>query len=160
MVLTDTGHLTLAETMLKKDFWLAWGTVPIEQDWTDTPLAEIIGSTELIQEVGRVKALVKEFVNIDDTGTIEVDGLKWVISPIRTKYIYLKFTFDQNMNSDNSIYQLGIFTDVVPNEDNLLSEYLQPIMMDDIGNLLLTENQPVLYRNSATRETYEFIITF
>jgi len=160
MVLTETGHVTLAESMFSKEFWLAWGTVPELQKWGGTPPAENIEDFELLGEVGRVKNLVKEYVILDSNGVIEVDNLKWTISNIRTKYIYLKFTFDQTQNSTDEIFQLGLFTDVVPSAGFETEDYIQPVNLDDKGNLILTENQPVLYRNSATRETYEYVITF
>ncbi len=160
MVLTETGHISLAEVMFAKEFWLAWGDVPDGQEWLDTPPTEDTSSIELLAEVGRIKNLVKEYVILDENGVIEVDNLTWTISASRTKYIYLKFTFDQTQNSTDEIYQLGLFTDVVPSVGHEADEYLQPTNIDDEGNILLIENQPVLFRNSATRETYEYIITF
>lgn len=160
MVLTEVGHKTLAESMFAKEFFLAWGDLPIGTEWDRTPPTEDINADRLIQEVGRVKALVKEYVVPNDSGVINVDGLKWAISGIPTKYIYLKFEFEQTMNSDSAIYQLGLFTDVVPVAGKELETYLLPGDIDFEGNILLTENQAVVYRNSATREVFEFVITF
>jgi len=160
MVLTEIGHISLAEMMYSKEFWLAWGTLADDMKWAGDPITEDINSQELFEEVGRIKNLVKEYVVLDSNGIIEIDNLKWTISNTRTKYIYLKFTFDQNHNSTDEIFQLGIFTDTVPSAGFENENYLQPSNIDDIGNLLELENQPILYRNSATRETYEFVITF
>jgi len=160
MVLTEIGHVTLAEAMFAKDYWLAWSDVPDGSEWAGTPPAEDTSAINLLSEVGRIKNLVKEYVVLDEAGIIEVDNLKWTVSGIRTKYIYLKFTFDQTHNSTDEIYQLGLFTDVVPSPGFETEEYIQPVNLDDEGNLILVENQPVLYRNSATRETYEYVITF
>jgi hypothetical protein len=146
--------------MYSKEFWLAWGTLADDMKWAGDPITEDINSQELFEEVGRIKNLVKEYVVLDSNGIIEIDNLKWTISNTRTKYIYLKFTFDQNHNSTDEIFQLGIFTDTVPSAGFENENYLQPSNIDDIGNLLELENQPILYRNSATRETYEFVITF
>jgi len=160
MVLTEVGHTTLSETMFPKEFFLAWGDLPLGEEWDRVPPTEDVNATELIAEVGRVKYLAKEYVVADTTGVLDVDGIKWSISTNPTKYIYLKFQFDQTMNSDSAIFQLGLFTDVVPVAGKEAETYLLPADIDDIGNIVLIENQAVVYRNSATKEVFEFVITF
>ena len=125
MVLTEVGHVALAEAMFDEEYFFAWGTVPIEQDWGNTPPTEELLDTLLIQEVGRIKQLAKQYVEIDNAGVIEVDGVKWSISATPTKYVYLKFTFDQTMNSADSIYQVGIFTNTVPIVGKEAEQYLE-----------------------------------
>jgi len=160
MVLTEVGHTSLSEVMFPKDFFLAWGDLPLGSEWDRTPPTEDINSTHLIEEVGRIKFLAKEYVIPDDAGIIDVDSIKWSISTSPSKYIYLKFQFEQTMNSESSIYQLGLFTDVVPVAGKETEDYLLPGDMDDEGKVVLIENQAVVYRNSATREVFEFVITF
>lgn len=160
MVLTEVGHIALAEAMFDEEYFLAWGTVPVEQDWGNTPVVEELLDTTLIQEVGRIKALAKQYVVIDNDGVIEVDGVKWSVSATPTKYVYLKFSFDQTMNSADSIYQLGLFVGTVAIIGKEAELYLQPSDIQETGKMLLLENQPVLYRNTATKETYEYVITY
>lgn len=160
MVLTEVGHTTLSETMFPKDFFLAWGDLPLGSEWDRTPPTEDVNSTTLIEEVGRIKALAKEYVTPDVAGVIDVDGLKWTVSGTPSKYIYLKFEFAQTMNSDSAIYQLGIFTDMVPATGFEANTYFIPAEIQDVGNIVLLENQAVVYRNSATKEVFEFVITF
>jgi len=160
MILTELGHVQLAESMFVNDFRLAWGTLPSGDGWNDTPDPENVNTTDLTQEVGRIKSQVREYVVPDTNGVIEVDGVKWTISTTPTKYIYLKYKFSQTHNSSDFIYQLGIFTqtEVVTGDEAL--EYIQPAQIVNKGNLILLENQPTLIRNSATKEAYQFVITF
>ena len=160
MVLVESGHTKLSEEMFSNDFRLAWGTLPSGSGWADAPLPEDLNSTELILEVGRIVAQVKEYVIPDNAGVIDVDGVKWSISATPTKFIYTKFVFEQEMNSSDSIYQLGVFTNTVPSVGFEAETYLQPSNIADVGKLILLENQPVVFRNSATREIFEYVITF
>lgn len=160
MILVETGHTKLAEEMYDEDFRLGWGSLPSGTGWADAPDPEDLGSTELILEVGRIIAQVKEYVLPDNNGVIDIDGVKWTISGVPTKFVYLKFVFEQEMNSSDSIYQLGVFTNTVPSPGSEAEPYLQPSNIDNTGKLLLLENQPVVFRNSATREIFEYVITF
>lgn len=160
MILVEAGHVKLAEEMFDEDFRLGWGSLPAGDGWADAPLPEDLNSTELILEVGRITSQVKEYVVPDNNGVIDVDGISWSISATPTKFVYLKFVFEQTMNSTDSIYQLGIFTNTIPTAGNEAEAYLQPASIDDVGKLILLENQPVTFRNSATREIFEYVITF
>jgi hypothetical protein len=146
--------------MFQNEFRLAWGTVPVGDAWTDDPPAEDLTETTLIEEVGRIKSQVNEYDTPEAAGVIEVDGINWSISTEPTKYIYLKFQFDQTHNSSDFIHQLGLFTDTIVQAGDEDLEYVQPTSITDIGKMILLENQPVLIRNSATKEAYEFVITF
>ena len=136
------------------------GTLPTGDGWNDTPLPENVSAVNLTQEVGRIKSQVHEYVVPDTNGVIDVDGINWSISATPTKYIYLKYQFDQTHNSSDFIYQLGLFTDTTVQIGDEALDYVQPAQITDIGNMILLENQPVLIRNSATKEAYEFVITF
>jgi hypothetical protein len=160
MVLTESGHVQLAKSMFNEDFRFAWGTLDSDEEWGNNPPPEDINDTQLKIEVGRIKSQVKEYVIPDEDGVIEVDNMKWSISESPTKYIYLKFVFDQSHNANDTIYQLGIFTNTVPEPDNVDDEYLQPSQIADFGDLIYLRNQPALVRNSATRESYEFVIVY
>jgi len=160
MILVERGHIKLATEMYDEDFRLGWGTLPTGEEWGNSPEAEDLDSTTLIAEVGRIKSQTKNYVLPDDNGIIEIDGIKWSISTEPTKYVYLKFVFEQDMNSSDTIYQLGIFTDTVPAAGKETEDYLLPNEIDGTGELLLLENQPAVYRNSATREIFEYVITF
>jgi len=160
MVLTEVGHTTLAEAMFPKDYFLAWGDLPLGSEWNRVPPTEDILADKLIEEVGRIKFQAKEYVVPDDAGVINVDGIKWAVSATPSKYVYLKFQFEQTMNPESAIYQLGLFSDVVPVAGKEEETYLLPGDMDDEGKVVLIENQAVVYRNSATREVFEFVITY
>lgn len=160
MILVEAGHVKLAVEMFDEDFRLGWGSLPQGDGWADAPLPEDLNSTQLILEVGRIVSQVKEYVVPDNLGVIVIDGINWSISPTPTKFVYLKFVFEQTHNSNDSIYQLGIFTNTVPAVGFEADDYIQPAGMDDVGELVLLENQPVTFRNSATREIFEYVITF
>lgn len=160
MVLVETGHIKLAKEMFDEDFRLAWGSLPTGTDWGNNPDPEDLESTELILEVGRIVSQVKEYVVQDVNGVLLIDGIKWSVSVEPTKFVYLKFVFEQDMNSSDAIYQLGLFTNTIPSTGHESDDYLQPVNIDNIGEIVLLENQPVVYRNSATREIFEYVITF
>jgi hypothetical protein len=160
MILVEKGHIKLAKEMFDEDFRLGWGTLPTADEWGNNPPAEDLDATELVAEVGRIKTQTKNYVLPDDNGLIEIDGIKWAVSTEPTKYVYMKFVFEQDMNSADTIYQLGIFSDTVPEAGKETEDYLLPTEIDNVGELLLLENQPAVYRNSATREIFEYVITF
>lgn len=160
MILVEAGHVKLAEEMFDEDFRLGWGSLPQGDGWADAPLPEDLFSSQLILEVGRIVSQIKEYVIPDNEGVLLIDGINWSISTTPTKFVYLKFVFEQAMNSSDSIYQLGIFTNTIPTSGSEAEDYLQPANIDDVGKLILLENQPVTFRNSATREIFEYVITF
>ncbi len=160
MLLTETGHVKLATEMFDEDYRLGWGTLPLADEWGQNPIPEDLNSIIIISEVGRIKSQVKTFVYPLSTGIIDVDGIKWEVSPTPTKFIYLKFVFQQTMNSGDDIFQVGVFTNTVPAVGFEAAEYLQPSQILETGNLVLLENQPVVYRNDATKEIFEFVLTF
>jgi len=160
MILVEDGHIKLAKEMFDEDFRLGWGSLQPGNGWVDNPPPEDLNSDVLLLEVGRIKTQVKEYVLPDSQGIISVDGIKWTISVTPTKFVYLKFVFEQTHNSSDSIYQLGIFTETVPEVGFETEAYLQPTNILNSGKLILLENQPVTFRNSATREIFEYVITF
>jgi len=157
MVLTEIGHVDIATNMKNYTYWLAWGAVP--EPW-DAPPVENLELTQLEQEVGRVKEAFKEFVKPDENGAIEVNNQSWTISTEPTKFIYLKFIFEPEYNSNDTIYQLGLFSNTVPSAGNEDKIYLLPSEISDTGKLMFIENIMVINRNDATKNIFEYIIAF
>ena len=157
MKLTDNGHIKICESVQSSTYWLAWGTNGGELG------GEVLSNGILQFEVGRTKETYNYFVQEDAAGVIEVGGKKWTISNEPTKYLYLKFQFPQDANSDKVINEMGLFTDVVLSTAGLT--YIDTTAdksnsMSDIGILFETMNQTDLTRDSSTEENYDIIITF
>jgi len=80
MILTNSGHKTLAEVMKTKTFYLGWGDLNGATPYGDSgnPIpVEVTSQTELTNEVGRVKSQANEFVDLapsGQTGDFNVDG--------------------------------------------------------------------------------------
>ena len=161
MKLTDAFHIKICESVQPSTYWLAWGTNGGDLENID----EILSSEILNFEVGRTKETYNYFVEEDAAGVIEVGGKKWVISDVPTKFLYLKFQFPQDANSDKVIRQMGLFTDVALTVGNEGLTYIDTTadksnFMSDIGILFETMNQADLTRDSSTEENYDIIIPF
>ena len=156
MKLTDMGHIKICESIQTSTFWLAWGT-------GSGP--ELLTEPKLEFEVGRTKETYNYFVEESAGGAISVGGKTWAISALPTKYLYLKFQFPQEANSDKIISQMGLFTDVALTVGNEGVTYIDTTadksnLMSDIGIIFETMNQADLTRDTSTEENYDIILTF
>lgn len=157
-VLTDSGRAVIAESVAQRPIHLAWGTG--DGEW-DTPPSEDVAAVALIHEVGRRKVFQVSHVAPADDGEIVVPTGRFTLSDAPTGHLYLSFRFDFEDAADEVIRELGVFVGSVP-ADGVPSGklYLLPDELADPGTLLLIENISPLYRNAASRQTFEFVISF
>ncbi len=158
-VLTESGRIAIAEAIKEQPLHLAWG----EGDgaWT-TPTAEDVSATALISEVGRRAIFEKRFCTPDVNGEIIVPTGRFTFSDATpTNNLYLSFKFDFTDASDKVIRELGVFSSTVLDGGLPGGQlYFTGSDVTDPGILLLLEHTAPIHRNAATRETFEFVITF
>ena len=157
-VLTNTGRAVIAESIAARPIHLAWGTG--DGQW-DTPPAEDVAATGLINEVGRRKVFQISHVAPADDGEIVVPTGRFSPSDTSTGHLYLAFRFDFEDAADEVIREVGVFVGSQPADTVPPGKfYLLPDELADPGTLLLLENIAPLYRNAASRQTFEFVISF
>lgn len=114
LVLSELGHIEIAKLFKSKTYFLAWGTNP-GGDWGKNPDAVNTSDTKLLNEVGRRKVLVQEFVTPSSLGEIESPVGNFAISKQPTKYLYFRCNFSFTDAPNSSICQFGLFSDTIPN---------------------------------------------
>ncbi|PWC81251.1 hypothetical protein [Azospirillum sp. TSH64] len=123
--------------------------------------AEPSDAAALVAEVGRRKAQQIEFVTPDADGGIVVPTGRFAISPTPTNNLYFRFVFDFSDGSGETIKETAIFVDTVTNPDAPLGQfYFAPAEIVDPGILLVLQRSAPIIRSAATRETFEFVVTF
>ena len=157
-VLTDSGRAVIAESIAERPIHLAWG---IGDGQWDTPPAEDVAATGLINEVGRRKVFQVSHVAPADDGDIVVPTGRFTPSDVPTGHLYLAFRFDFEDAANEVIRELGVFVGTQPKDTAPPGKlYLLPDELADGGTLLLLEHIAPLYRNAASRQTFEFVISF
>jgi len=159
LILSETGHIEIAKLFKGKNYFLAWGTNP-NGDWGKNPDPVNTSHTQLLNEIGRRKILVQEFVTPSPTGEIETTIGYFAISKTPTKYVYFRCNFSFTDAPDSNIAQFGLFSDTVPKDEFKELNYLTPAQIQDKGNLLALENCATIYRSESVKEVHEMILTF
>ena len=111
--------------------------------------------------VGYRKAAQVSFVAPDAAGSISLPAGRYEISVEQTNYLYLRFTLDFEDASTATIRETGIFLDTLT--DPLLPAgqmFFLPGEVTAPGTLYLLEHVAAIIRTPATRETFEFVLTF
>ncbi len=161
MKLTETGHVELCARMRTKEFWLSWGEA--ENDMSSTP--ENATDTALEDEVGRTMETSNKFVIPDGEGSITVGGQKWEPTASNgetpSKYLYLKFRFDEANNDSAVIRQMALYTDFDPTTPEDTYVNVEDVPGDkDQGTFVEHMNIADIVRDSATSESFDIIITY
>lgn len=157
-VLTNSGRSVIAESVAARPIHLAWGTG--DGLW-DTPPAEDVAATALMSEVGRRKAFQVSHVAPDDAGDIVVPTGRFTPSNVPTGHLHLVFRFDFEDAANEVIRELGVFVGTQQKDTVPAGKlYLLPDELAETGALLLLEHIAPLYRNAASRQTVEFVISF
>lgn len=158
-ILTASGKTAYQEAMFAQSFHLAWGTG--SGSWGDSPPAEDLEATGLLAEVGRRAALEVQYVVPDVAGTIELSSGNYTLSGTPTRNLLLHFHFDFADASDQTIREVGVFINTVPDGGVPGGQmYLTPAEVSDPGTLLLIEHQgPAIVRSPAVRERFRYVVT-
>ena len=97
----------------------------------------------------------------DPEGELIAPTGRYKASELPTNNLYLRFTFDFKDAANNTIRELGVFSNTEISPD--IPPGQRYFTLQDITNpgiLLLLEHIPPLIRTPSTRETFAFVITF
>ncbi len=158
-ILTISGRTAMAEALIEQPIHMAWGVG--EATWDNVnPPNESVDAIALVEEVGRRAVFEKRFVVPDDDGDIVVPNGRFSFSDIPTRNAYFSFKLDFEDAADKIIRELAVYTNT--ETDSALppgQKYFFGTHITNQGILLLLENITPVYRNAATRETFEFVVT-
>jgi hypothetical protein len=158
-VLTRSGRAAIAQSIALQPIHLAWGTG--NTVWGDTPPAEDVAAEVLLNEVGRRTAFDIAYAEPDEAGEIVTPTGRYRRSANSTSNLYLAFRHDFGDGAEHVIRELAVFvgTEMVEGLPEG-QRYFLPIQVANPGTLLVVENSAPIHRSMATRETFEFVVTF
>ena len=158
-ILTISGRTAMAEALIEQPIHMAWGVG--EATWDNVnPPNESVDAIALVEEVGRRAVFEKRFVVPDDDGDIVVPNGRFSFSDIPTRNAYFSFKLDFEDAADKIIRELAVYTNTETDSALPLGQkYFFGTHITNQGILLLLENITPVYRNAATRETFEFVVT-
>ena len=158
--LVTTGRAGLAASVAARDIFLGVGAGDSAWDSSGTP-PEAISSASLMSPVGYRKAAQVSFVTPDAAGSISLPSGRYEMVGEQTNYLYLRFTLDFEDVSTATIRETGIFLDLVTDPALPAGQmFFLPSEVTDQGTLYLLEHVAAIIRTPATRETFEFVLTF
>ena len=158
--LTTSGRAGLAASVKDRNIYIGIGSGSASWDGGNTP-AESTSSTALTTAVGYRLTSQKDFVVADAAGSISLPSGRFEISASQTNQLYLRFTLDFSDADTDTIRETAVFLDAVPDATLPAGQvFFTPSDMTGIGSLYLIEHVPAIIRTSATRETFEFVLTF
>lgn len=157
-ILTNSGRVVIAESLLQRPFHLAWGLG--NGAWTDPP-SENPGATALQNEVGRRTADELAYVVADPAGDIILPTGRFARSLSPTNNILVSVRFDFSDAQSSVIREVGVFVGSVPvNGLPGGQKYFTPAQIANQGRLLHLENLAPIFRSPAIREGFEIVVTF
>lgn len=121
-----------------------------------------VGATSLLAEVGRRRVVNKMFVVPDNEGEIVAESGQFSPSPENapTNHVYLEVAFLPSEASDQSIREVGVFSQVVTQVGLPGGQlYFTPSQVTQSGDMWTSKNLPTIVRNGTSRETFHFVIT-
>lgn len=158
-ILTTSGRTALAQAIYAQALHLAWGTG--DAGWDTTPVAEPVGATALVAEVGRRVVTQKQYVVSDVNGSISVPTGRYEVSVNPTNLLYLRFQFDYADAPAAVIREVGVFTGtVIAGGVPGGQQYFAPADVSNGGTLLALQRIAKITRSAATRNEFEFVLTF
>jgi hypothetical protein len=158
LVVNNEMHLFIANQVMTNDVYLAWGnSTGITNPWTNQPPDISPDITELNNEVCRRLVVEKNYIERNNYGEIDVDGIKFSLSNVPTKTILLKC---RNLSSDvpdEVISQIGVYVGTKVKPEVVAPYFLTPDQITDKGFLLVSANISPIVRNEATAENRDII---
>jgi hypothetical protein len=157
-ILTTSGRVALAMSVINEPIHLAWGSG--SPDWDTTPVAESISESALVSEVGRRVATSLRYCAPDVAGEIIVPNGRFAESVTPTNHLFLRFNFDFADAPNSSIREIGIFIGTTINSGLPPGQmYFIPAQLLTTGTLLALERIPKIARSAAVRQSFEFVLT-
>lgn len=159
--LVTTGRAGLAASVKARNIFLGIGSGQTAWDAAGVD-PENIASTALQDAIGYRKAAQVDFVTNAAQGAISLPSGRYDVSSADTNLLYCKFTLDFVDASTSTIRETGIFLDVIT-AGGLPSGQMFFDAASEVtgsGTLYLLEHTASIIRTPATRETFEFVLTF
>lgn len=157
--LVTSGRTAIAASVKDSPIFMGWGTGLTA--WDTTPVPEEVSKAELVAPVGYRKLTESAFCTPDAAGGIVVPTGRFSISATPTNHLYLRFTFDFEDSPTAIIRETGVFLNTVTHAGLPIGQfYFAPGQVTNVGTMLLAENIARINRTPATRETFEFVVTF
>ena len=158
--LVTSGRAGLAASVAAREIFLGVGGGDSAWDANGTP-PEDITSAALAAPIGFRKAAQVSFVAPAAEGAISLPSGRYDVSETQTNFLYLRFTLDFENASTATIRETGILLDTVVDEELPPGQmFFDAAEVVDPGTLYLLEHVPAIIRTPATRETFEFVLTF
>ncbi|EAM1616332.1 hypothetical protein EU642_22100 [Salmonella enterica] len=159
-ILVESGRAAVATAISNQPIHLAWGSGEPAWDAVVNGQPEDVGSTKLVNELGRRTVTQKQYCTPKADGEIIVSQGRFTRSVVPTKYLYLRFAFDFNDAAQADIRELGIFVGSTTVAKPATTDYYLPSEVTDQGQLLVSENIDKLTRSQQIRQQFEFVIQF
>lgn len=168
--LTKTGRAAIAKALASHALHLAWGTGKEEWDAPDAALPSLVNATSLVNELGRRKPAVVNFVEPADDGDIVIpveNGAGGDIQEARykqvdhaTPYLYIRVNYNFEDASNATIRELAIFMDTVTKPGLPAGQgYFVPGDVEDPGLMVAAQIvEPPINRSPSVRQTIEFVL--
>lgn len=159
--LVTTGRAGLAASVAARNIFLGIGAGQTAWDANGVD-PENIGSTALYDAIGYRKSAQVDFVVSAAQGAISLPSGRYDVSSSQTNLLYCKFTLDFTDASTSTIRETGIFLDVQTASGLPAGQMFFDASTEvtDSGTLYLIEHVSSIIRTPATRETFEFVLTF
>ncbi len=158
-VLVNSGRAAIALAISQQPIHLGWGSG--DPAWDASPVPEPVDATGLVNEIGRRSAMQVSFVTPDDQGGIVVPTGRFALVPGPTNHLYLAFRFDFEDAPAATIREVGVFIGTTTDPALPAGQmYFEPQDLTETGTLLVLERTVPIIRTAATRETFEFVVSF
>ena len=159
-ILTTSGRTAIAVAVAAQPLHLAIGSG--DPAWDATPIAEPVGASALVAELGRRAASQVAFVVPDANGSISVPNGKFnpVAAGQKSNNLYLRFAFDYGDATTASVREIGIFlgTTIKPEVGTGVAFFLPSHLLSP-GTLLGLQHPAKITRSGNTRQSFEFVLT-
>lgn len=157
--LVTSGRTAIAASVKARTIFMGWGSG--NASWDTVLIPEDTSKTALLNPVGYRKLTESAYCQPDAGGGIIVPTGRFSISATPTNHLYLRFTFDFEDSPSASIRETAVFVDTVTAAGLPAGQmYFPPAQVTNPGTMLLAENIAKINRTAATRETFEFVVTF
>lgn len=157
--LVTSGRSAIAASIKSRSIFMGWGSG--NAAWDNVLVPEDVSKSALLNPIGYRKLTESSYCVPDAQGGIVVPTGRFSVTQNPTNNLYLRFTFDFGDSSAAQIRETGIFIDTVVAAGLPAGQmYFSPAQVTNPGTMLLAENIARINRTPATRESFEFVVTF
>lgn len=157
-IFVQSASVAVAQSIKSSGVWIAWGNGLV--GWDTVPVAEPIGATALVAELGRRRASIIDYVVANPAGTIIVPQGSFSVSPTPTNTLYVRCNFANTEEVGQFIREAAVFIGTVP-DAGLPSgqDYFPPADITTPGTMLMLERFAAIERTIDFSVSLQFIFT-